>query len=290
MLKSHNDTAVAIAEHIAGSVEEFAVMMNEKAKEIGCTDTHFVTPNGLDASDEGGEHRTTARDLALIMRYAIQNETFVRITQTRTYSFSDLSGKRQYTVQNANALLDMLDGVISGKTGFTGNAGYCYVCACQVDDRVFIVALLGCGWPNNKSYKWSDTRKLLAYGSENFAWQTLYQEPVWNPISVQEGVTEESALGETVSLNGSLTIPEEVKTSRLLVGKDEKIRMKLNLPEALTAPVEEGQEIGSVSFWIVDEQGREQELLASYPILAEQSVERISYYWYVKTVFHSYFH
>jgi D-alanyl-D-alanine carboxypeptidase (penicillin-binding protein 5/6) len=159
-----------------------------------------------------------------------------------------------------------------------------------VDDRVFIVALLGCGWPNNKSYKWSDTRKLLAYGSENFAWQTLYQEPVWNPISVQEGVTEESALGETVSLNGSLTIPEEVKTSRLLVGKDEKIRMKLNLPEALTAPVEEGQEIGSVSFWIVDEQGREQELLASYPILAEQSVERISYYWYVKTVFHSYFH
>jgi hypothetical protein len=118
----------------------------------------------------------------------------------------------------------------------------------------------------------------------------LYQEPAWSPISVQEGVTEESVLGETVSLNGSLTIPEDAKTSRLLVGKDEKIRMKVNLPEVLTAPVQEGQEIGSVSFWLVDAQGRELELLSSYPILAEQSVERISYYWYVKTVFHSYFH
>ena len=76
MLKSHNDSAVAIAEHIAGSVPAFAKMMNEKAKEIGCTDTHFVTPNGLDAKDEGGEHRTTARDLALIMRYALKIRRF----------------------------------------------------------------------------------------------------------------------------------------------------------------------------------------------------------------------
>lgn len=71
MLQSHNDAAVAIAEHIGGSVEGFAAMMNQKAKEIGCTDTHFVTPNGLDAKDDGGSHHTTARDLALIMRYAI---------------------------------------------------------------------------------------------------------------------------------------------------------------------------------------------------------------------------
>lgn len=71
MLMSHNDTAVAIAEHIGGSVEGFAEMMNKKAEEIGCTDTYFITPNGLDAEDENGKHHTTARDLALIMRYAI---------------------------------------------------------------------------------------------------------------------------------------------------------------------------------------------------------------------------
>ena len=122
MLKSHNDTAVAIAEHIGGSVEKFALLMNEKAKSLGCTDTHFVTPNGLDAEDEGGVHHTTARDLALIMAYAIKNATFVHITQTRDYTFSDISGKEHYSVHNTNAFLDMETGVISGKTGYCGTA------------------------------------------------------------------------------------------------------------------------------------------------------------------------
>lgn len=97
MLKSHNDTAVAIAEHVGGSVEGFSRMMNKKAKEIGCESTHFITPNGLDAVDHGGEHRTTARDLALIMRYAIQNEIFLKITQTREYSFWDIEKKDSFT-------------------------------------------------------------------------------------------------------------------------------------------------------------------------------------------------
>lgn len=96
MLMSHNDTAVAIAEHIGGSTEGFAGMMNEKAKEIGCTDTYFITPNGLDAEDEKGVHHTTARDLALIMRYAIRSETFLKITQTREYSFTDLDEKENF--------------------------------------------------------------------------------------------------------------------------------------------------------------------------------------------------
>ena len=69
MLESHNDSAVAIAEHVAGSVEAFAEMMNRKALDLGCKDTHFVTPNGLDARDEEGVHSTTARDLAVIMKY-----------------------------------------------------------------------------------------------------------------------------------------------------------------------------------------------------------------------------
>ena len=168
MLKSHNDTAVAIAEHIGGSVEGFAKMMNAKAKEIGCTNTHFVTPNGLDSADAGGIHQTTARDLALIMSYAVKNKAFLHITQTRDYSFSDISGKRQFSVHNANAFLDMTPDAISGKTGFTGNAGYCYVAACENEERKFIISLLGCGWPNNKTYKWKDAMKLLEYGKANF--------------------------------------------------------------------------------------------------------------------------
>lgn len=107
MLKSHNDTAVAIAEHVGGSVEKFAAMMNEKAIKIGCTQTHFVTPNGLDAKDDEGIHATTARDLALIMRYAIQNPDFLAIAQTTDYNFSDLSEKRTFVLHNTNALLEI---------------------------------------------------------------------------------------------------------------------------------------------------------------------------------------
>lgn len=86
MLESHNDSAVAIAEHIGGSVQEFADMMNEKAEQIGCTDTYFITPNGLDAQDEQGIHHTTAEDLAKIMKYCImdsgEKSEFLHITQT----------------------------------------------------------------------------------------------------------------------------------------------------------------------------------------------------------------
>ena len=114
MLKSHNDTAVAIAEHCGGTVEGFARMLNRKAKQIGCEDTYFITPNGLDAEDENGKHHTTAKDLALIMRYAIRNRTFLHIAQTRDYTFSEITGKRTFSVHNTNALLDRMEGVLAG--------------------------------------------------------------------------------------------------------------------------------------------------------------------------------
>ena len=127
MLESHNDSAVAIAEHVGGSVEKFAEMMNEKAKEIGCEHTHFITPNGLDAKDETGSHGTTAKDLATIMSYCIKNDTFLKITQTKQYSFQNVERSRNFTCNNHNAFLQMMDGALSGKTGFTADAGYCYV-------------------------------------------------------------------------------------------------------------------------------------------------------------------
>ena len=91
MLESHNDSAAAIAEHIGGSVEGFAAKMNQKARELGCKDTYFITPNGLDASDETGVHGTTAADLAVIMSYCIQNEKFLEITRTPSYQFTNLA-------------------------------------------------------------------------------------------------------------------------------------------------------------------------------------------------------
>ena len=174
MLESHNDSAVAIAEGIAGSVEAFAQKMNQKAKEIGCKNTTFITPNGLDATatltgKDGSEkqimHSTTAEDLAGIMSYCITEspckEEFLAITQTPSYSFSDCSKNRTFTCRNHNSFLYMMEGAISGKTGFTGKAGYCYVGALKRDERIFVVALLACGWPNNRTYKWKDTKKLM---------------------------------------------------------------------------------------------------------------------------------
>ena len=94
MLESHNDSAVVIAEAVAGSVEKFADQMNQKARTIGCYSTYFITPNGLDAADSNGIHHTTAEDLARIMRYCIMNskkqEEFLTITRTKTYHFKML--------------------------------------------------------------------------------------------------------------------------------------------------------------------------------------------------------
>ena len=295
MLKSHNDSAVAIAEHIGGSVEGFAEKMNEKAKELGCKDTHFVTPNGLDGEDEGGIHHTTARDLALIMAYAIKNATFVHITQTRDYTFTDISGKKHYSVHNTNAFLDMETGVISGKTGFTGNAGYCYVCAVRQDERLFIVALLGCGWPGNKNYKWSDTKKLLSYGRENYQYVMLPELPQLPEIPVTEAApgkedpypqkSDRSGYPpKQVMLKIHAVLSEKDREKRYLLKKTETITWETELPDKLPAPIQTNQKIGTLHAKL---NGKE---LLSCLVTADDKIDRITYKWYVDKVFKDYFH
>ncbi len=284
MLKSHNDTAVAIAEHIGGSVEKFAKLMNEKAVQIGCENTHFVTPNGLDASDEGGAHRTTAKDLALIMRYAISNETFLKICQTREYSFSDIRGERQFVVNNTNAFLDMMDGVIAGKTGFTADAGYCYVCALQKDGRTLIVSLLACGWPNNRSYKWQDARQLLTYGIENYQLVSYWRKPSLHVMTVENGIPQSGELYDKACVDLVCQCPEKDKTDKILLGKNEKIQMRCQTPAMLEAPVKAGAEVGTVSFYLNGE------LLREYPVITEEAIEKINFAWCVDQVFHRFFH
>lgn len=284
MLKSHNDTAVAIAEHIGGSVEGFADMMNAKARQIGCKDTYFITPNGLDETDERGEHHTTARDLALIMRYAIRNKIFCHITQTRSYAFSDLSGKRRFTLENANAFLEMTDGVISGKTGFTGNAGYCYVCACKKDEKTFIISLLGCGWPNNKTYKWKDTFKLLEYGKEAYSYREIYKEITLPQLEVKNGYRNSLDFDNKVMTGLRIDISEKRKSEKVLLRKDDKITYKVELPDVLDAPVERNQKVGEIHWYVGEDEWR------TYPIRTDQEVRKITFFWYASIVFYSYFH
>nr|WP_308668639.1 serine hydrolase [uncultured Agathobacter sp.] len=165
MLESFNDCAYAIAEHVGGSTEGFAKLMNEKANEIGCLGTYFITPNGLDAENDVSFHHSTAGDLCVIMSYCAwespKSAQFLEITQTMQYTFE--SGDGQVVFNNHNRLLTETDYCISGKTGFTTKAGYCYVAAVEKDGRKMCLSLLGCGWPNNKNYKWADAKALVEY-------------------------------------------------------------------------------------------------------------------------------
>lgn len=284
MLKSHNDTAVAIAEHCGGSVEGFARMLNRKAKQIGCKNTYFITPNGLDAEDANGKHHTTARDLALIMRYAVKNETFLHIAQTRDYTFSEITGKRTFSVHNANAFLDMRDGVLAGKTGYTSQAGYCYVCAWEKEGKTFIVSLLGCGWPNHKTYKWSDTKKLLDFGDYNYEYETYWKEPQTGKILVTDGVEDGQDIGTKIYLRGKCSVTAYDREKEVLLKKGETVTCKIEIPQKVSAPVLKGEKLGRIAYYL------DGKLIDFYPVYAEKSVEKISFKWYTEKVFHDFFH
>lgn len=266
MLESHNDSAVAIAEHVAGSVEAFAGLMNEKAAELGCMDTYFITPNGLDKEDEKGFHGTTAADLARIMSYCINEslmkETFLEITQTPSYSFSNIEGTRNYSCNNHNRFLTMMDGAISGKTGFTGNAGYCYVGALRRDDRTYVVALLGCGWPNNKNYKWSDTKQLMQYGIDSFEKVNLLELEIPKeaeyPLEISGAKTEGYS---RIKMTEVQNRTEEKQIENILLRKDESIEFKLERKQRLEAPVEAGTTVGTLKYMLNGQMVREEELV-----------------------------
>ena len=174
MLESHNDTAVMLAEHLAGSVEQFADEMNQKARELGLSHTHFVTPNGLDGADDGGSHRTTAEELARIMRYCVmespKRKEFLEITGVSSYLvFGSGADADVFLHQSQRVSYDDGRRCIRKNRNLPGRAGYCYVGAIKKKKRrTFIVALLACGWPNNRSYKWEDTKKLDGVRSGTF--------------------------------------------------------------------------------------------------------------------------
>lgn len=283
MLESHNDTAVAIAEYVAGSVQHFAVQMNERAAELGCLDTHFVTPNGLDKSDEGGAHQTTAYDLSRIMAACIQNDKFLKITQTVSKTISSIDGTFRATLNNHNALLSMVEGVISGKTGFTAKAGYCYVGAYRKEDRTYTFALLACGWPNNKGYKWEDARKLIAYGNEHYVRQLYSADGEKRQISIRNGVKIEEE--DTGRKTYKYTYPEhfvvETETVRqeLLLSDTDVITETWNLPKTVEAPVKAGNVIGEHRILLNGCQ------IVIQPVYVVETVEKFTYRWCLKHIF-----
>ena len=274
MLESHNDSAVMIAEHIGGSVRGFASLMNKKAAEIGCEDTYYITPNGLDASDEQGTHSTTARELALVMRYCLmespKSREFREITGATTQQFRDVEGRQSFSCTNHNAFLTMMNGAVSGKTGFTADAGYCYVGALRRDDRTFIVALLACGWPNHKTYKWQDTRALMEYGLKYYKKQRFDGNVGLPQLSVADGIPENGALSGVSTVKLQIRDREEAD---ILLREDEEPAYRTLLADALKAAVKAGTDAGTVQL-VLDNR-----VLAEWKVETAESIAKRDYIW-----------
>ena len=177
----------------------------------------------------------------------------------------------------------MMEGALSGKTGFTNNAGYCYVGALKRDDRTFIVALLACGWPNNRSYKWSDTRKLMSYGLENYEYRDVWEETEFCPLLVKNGIPESGNLEDKAYTGVELAVGSEAKHLKLLLSDEEQISVETNFPEELTAPIEPGTIVGSVRYYL------DGEIVQIYPVTATDQVTPITLPWCLKRAAKKYF-
>ncbi len=248
MLQSSNDAAVAIAEHVSGSVENFCKDMTMRAKELGAYDTVFETPNGLDL----GEHHSTAYDMALITREALKNPDFIRITNTQ--SIQAKSDKNSYHISNKNRLLNEFDGANGVKTGFTGKAGHCFVGAAKRGDMQLISVVLASGWGNaGKEQKWIDTKRLLNFGFANFK----YKDIIGANTEVKEVAVKRSKTDSvTLYYKDGLRMP-------LTDAEASSLKIEVIAPDEIMPPIMKGDKLGVAKVYIDNELVKEIELLAN---------------------------
>ena len=237
MLRSGNDAAVALAEHVGGSVKEFAELMNEKAIELGLTNTHFVTPHGLDDAN----HYTTALELAKLTDYAMDNETFAKIVGTKSTTIYINNQSRQ--INNTNELLGVLNGVVGVKTGFTNNAGRCLVTETKRNNMDIITIVLG-----------ADTKKDRTKDSVNLIEYTFSKYKMYN---LEEQIIEEFNKWKNINEKRILIIKGKTSNPKLALGAiekatipicdNDKIEYSINALTEIEAPVEQWNVMGKLT-------------------------------------------
>lgn len=289
MLESHNDSAVAIAEHISGSVENFAELMNQKARDLGCYNTYFITPNGLDSSVTLKDntvvvHHTTAAELARIMNYCTyyspQKDKFLEITQTPSVTISDESGQKSYSLSNHNAALTLIEGAVSGKTGFTNDAGYCYVGTFTRNNKKLTVALLACGWPNNKTYKWKDAKTLIEYGDSKFNYGSADNISVDLPDNVN--IYNCGCFSDDIKTSGitvDFSNDSESGRQQFLKSENEEEKVVYVLPKNIKGEVNKGEIIGTAQHLINGT------VVATYPVRVTDSISECRFNDFVLELF-----
>ena len=246
MLRSANDAAAAIAYAVAGGIEEFADMMNERALQLGLKDTHFTNPHGLDNE----LHYTTARELALIAAKAMENETFREICSLKKDRVINSDDEARLVV-NHNKLLKLYDGAIGIKTGFTKKSGRCLVGAAERDGLTLITVTLDA--PDD----WSDHARLFDRGFSLMEARTLAQIGEFSyTLPILDSDTE--AIGVSNAEGFSIITRKD----------DSDVTADVNLPRYVIAPVEKGQELGKVTFY------KDGELLGEIPLIAEDKAQK----------------
>lgn len=257
MLRSGNDSAIAIAEHIGGSVEKFIKLMNDKAMELGAYNTSFVTPHGLDRE----EHYTTARDLAKITAYSMKNETFAKIVATKSIS-SGITGNFTRNYENINKFLYRIDNSDGVKTGFTGKAGKCLVASVKHPYGRYICVVL------NSSNRWKDAEKLVEYSDKNYSFIKIF--------SKEETIKKYRVYGGnqkyiTGRIKNDLYLP-------VLAAEVDKYKIDVYTPSVLFSPIIENEPIGNIVVSI------DEKIVAKYPVYSDRDVKRKNFIDIVKNL------
>ena len=265
MLKSANDAAYVLAEHVGGTVEGFSEMMNKKAEELGCKNSHFVNPNGIHNSN----HYTTAYDMYLIARYAaMKNEEFVKIVSTYQHALSATNkySKNDRIMKNTNSFVNpssrYYDENVKGiKTGTTLQAGNCLITSTSKNGFDVITVVLGA---KTSESKFSETKKMMNYVFDNYEFTQIHKKG-----DVIKNIEVEKATKETKSLN--LVISEDIKAINNIKIKAEEIEPEISLNDEIIAPISKGQELGTIKYTVDG-------LEYNAKLLAENDVIKKTYY------------
>lgn len=239
MLCSGNDAAVALAEHVGGSVEGFAELMNAKAKELNLSNTNFVTPHGLDNEN----HYTTAYELAIMADYGLKNKTFRSIVGTKNITIN-INGKPR-NLNNTNELLGSVSGVYGVKTGFTNGANRCLVSSCERDNLDIITVVLGA---DTKKFRTQDSLKLINYAMNNYKDVNVEKQineefEKWkkenkSSIYINKGIKENAEVELEKMENKYITIKNT---------QENNIKIEINNIKKYEAPLTKGTVIGVVT-------------------------------------------
>ena len=253
-VSSANDCACAMAEHLAGSEAAFVDAMNARAKELGMNDTHFVNCTGLDDAEDAANHRTSAHDIALMSRELLKNHP--DITKFTTI-WMDSIRNGEFGLSNTNKMVRFYNGCTGLKTGFTRGAGYCLSASAEREGLQLIAVVMGC---ETTQKRFAACKSMLDYGFANYA---LIQP------ELPENATVPVKLGITDSVKA---VP--ASDGQMLIDKGQKsaVTTEVVLDEEVTAPVSQGQRLGTMTVKAGEQ------ILAEIPMVAEAGVEKLTFW------------